>query len=204
MTFVFDDGAHGSHVAGIAAGHAIGGVAGQNGIAPGAQVLSLKIGNNQLSGGATTSGSMWNAWNYAARWSTERGVPVVAQMSYGIGSETEGHSRMEAEIDRLLESTPMLLGSVTNGNEGPGLSTAGLPSCARHVIAAGAVMNKTTARDIYGVELPQDFVFDFSSRGAEFAKPDLVTPGFAASTVPAWREGADVMRGTSMAAPQVA
>lgn len=204
VTFAFDDSAHGTHVAGIAAGHEIGGQADQHGIAPGAQIISLKIGNNQLSGGATTSGSMWRAWHYAAAWSRERGVPVVAQMSYGVGSEDEGAAGMEAEIDRLLFETPALVGTVTNGNEGPGLSTAGLPSAAEHVIASGAVMNRATARDIYGVDLGGDRVFDFSSRGAETAKPDIVAPGFAASTVPAFRDGADVMRGTSMASPQTA
>jgi subtilisin family serine protease len=204
VTFVFDDGAHGTHVAGIAAGYQIGGRPGQHGIAPGAQIISLKIGDNTLSGGATTTGSMWRAWNYAAEWSREHDVPVIAQMSYGIGSENEGQSVMEAEIDRLLTRYEQFVGCTSNGNEGPGLSTAGLPSCARQVIATGAVLPRTTAGDLYGARLDDDQVFAFSSRGAEWAKPDLVAPGVAASTVPVWREGRDVMRGTSMASPQTA
>lgn len=204
VTFAFDDGAHGSHVAGIAAGHAIGGIEGQDGIAPGARIISLKIGNNELSGGATTTGSMLRAWRYAAEWSRNNDVPVVAQMSYGVGAENEGTARAEVLIDELLEEHPLLVGTVSNGNEGPGLSTAGLPSCSRHVIASGAVMNTSTAKTLYGVDLPHDRLFFFSSRGAEMAKPDVAAPGFAASTVPAWREGRDVMRGTSMASPQTA
>lgn len=204
VTFSFDDGAHGSHVAGIATGYKLGGQEGQHGIAPGAQVISLKLGNNTLSGGASTTGSMWKAWHYAVEWSRKHDVPVVIQMSYGVGSEDEGTAVIEAEIDRLLEDNLSVVGCVSNGNEGPGLSTSGLPSCSYHVISSGAVLNRSTAKDIYGVDLPHDRLFYFSSRGAEFNKPDVAAPGFAASSVPAWREGRDVMRGTSMASPQTA
>jgi subtilisin family serine protease len=204
VTFVFDDGAHGSHVAGIAAGYRIGGQEGQNGIAPGAQVISLKLGNNELSGGATTTGSMWKAWHYAADYADEHDVPVVIQMSYGVGSEHEGQAVMEREIDRLLGENEGLIACVSNGNEGPGLSTAGLPACASRALGVGAVLNASSAKEIYGAELDQDLMFYFSSRGAEMAKPDVVTPGFAASTIPIWSGGRDVYRGTSMASPQAA
>jgi len=204
VTFVFDDGAHGTHVSGIAAGHRIGGREGQDGIAPGAQLLALKLGDNTLSGGATVTGSMWKAWHYAIDYGRKNGVPVVIQMSYGIGSENEGDSDMEAEIDRLLEENEKVVACLSNGNAGPGISSAGLPSCARHVIATGAVLNRTTARDVYGDDLPGDFMFAFSSRGAEMAKPDVSAPGFAASTVPQHQHGRDVMAGTSMASPQSA
>ncbi|MBP7147673.1 MAG: S8 family serine peptidase [Acidobacteria bacterium] len=204
VTFVFDDGAHGSHVSGIACGHSIGGQAGQDGVAPGARVLSLKIGDNALSGGSTRSGSMWQAWQHAARWAREHDVPVVVQMSYGIGAEREGQSDMEREIDRLLAANERMVGCVSNGNEGPGLSTAGLPSCASRVIATGAALVPETARDLLGQRLAQPVVFAFSSRGAEMNKPDVLAPGIAASTVPAWDVGPGVMRGTSMASPQTA
>jgi subtilisin family serine protease len=204
VTFVFDDGAHGSHVAGIAAGYRIGGQEGQNGIAPGAQVISLKLGNNELSGGATTTGSMWKAWHYAADYADEHDVPVVIQMSYGVGSENEGQAVMEREIDRLLGDNEGLVACVSNGNEGPGLSTAGLPACAARALGVGAVLNTSSAEELYGADLDQDLMFYFSSRGAEMAKPDVVTPGFAASTIPIWSGGRDVYRGTSMASPQAA
>ena len=41
----------------------------------------------------------------------------------------------------------------------------------------------------------------FSSRGGELAKPDIITPGVAYSTVPRWSTGQEVEQGTSMAAP---
>lgn len=61
-----------------------------------------------------------------------------------------------------------------------------------------------SAKDLYGADLKQDEMFSFSSRGGETPKPDVAAPGFAASTVPAYEQGKNVFRGTSMASPQAA
>ena len=75
----FDDGGHGTHVAGIAAGHALMGRDGFDGVAPGAQVISLKIGDNTLAGGSTTSDSMRKALEFAGQYSVEHDTVVVAR-----------------------------------------------------------------------------------------------------------------------------
>jgi tripeptidyl-peptidase-2 len=198
------DGSHGTHVSGICAGYEIDGQAGYNGIAPGAQILALKIGNNTLSGGSTTPGSMLSAWRYAVKKAKELDMPLVIQMSYGVGSEQEGKAVAERLIDELLDENPGVVATVSAGNEGPGLSSVGLPSSAKNVIAVGAVLNRTSAKDLYGVSLSQDEIFSFSSRGGEMAKPQVVCPGFSASTVPVYEGGRNVFRGTSMASPQAA
>ncbi len=204
VSFYMADGSHGTHVAGIAAGFEIDKEPEFSGIAPGAQILALKIGNNAFSGGATTEGSMVSAWRYAIKKARELNMPLVIQMSYGIGSEIEGRAKAEELIDELLYENPDVVATVSCGNEGPGLSTAGLPACAKEVLAIGALLNRSTAKDIYGADLKQDELFSFSSRGGECSKPDFVCPGFAAATVPLWEEGKNVMRGTSMASPQAA
>src|SRR3989442_161337 len=56
LAFVFDNNAHGTHVAGIAAGHNLFDVAGFDGVAPGAQLLGLKIANDAR-GGISMTGS---------------------------------------------------------------------------------------------------------------------------------------------------
>lgn len=196
------DGSHGTHVSGICAGYDIDGQKGFDGIAPGAQILALKIGSNILSGGATTPGSMVSAWRYAVKRAKELNMPLIIQMSYGVGSEQEGKAVAEKLLDELLDENPGAVAAVSAGNEGPGFSTVGLPACGQNILAIGAVLNKTSAKDLYGANLTQDELFAFSDRGGEMAKPEVVAPGFAASTVPVYSEGGNVMRGTSMASPQ--
>lgn len=197
----FDGNGHGTHVAGTAAGYHINGQEGYNGIAPGAQILAYKIGNNSLAGGATTAGSMLSAWRQAIEKAEKLGKPLVIQMSYGIGSEDEGKATAERLIDELLREHPGVVATLSAGNDGPGTSTIGLPAAADEVLAVGAAFARTTAEIVYGISWTQDRIFPFSARGAELAKPDMMAPGFEASTVPPWAEG-DVFRGTSMASPQ--
>ncbi len=195
----FDDGAHGTHVSGIAAGYHIGGTY-LNGVAPGAKIISLKIGNNNFAGGATVTGSMKNAFLYADKVSKEKKEPCVLNMSFGIGSEIEGQSAMELFLDTLLADNPYLYVCISNGNDGPGISTAGLPASSGYVLSSGAVLPHEVARDIFGSTLKKNVLFFFSSRGGEVSKPDICSPGACTSTVPNWQRR-DVMGGTSMASP---
>src|SRR4029077_18846809 len=64
LDLFFDSSGHGTHVAGIAAGYNLFDVAGFNGVAPGAQIIGLKIANNAR-GGVTVHGSMMRAIDYA-------------------------------------------------------------------------------------------------------------------------------------------
>lgn len=201
----FDDGAHGSHVAGIAAGYNIYATStqsGYNGIAPGAELISLKISDGAI-GQLSTTGSMKKAYDYAARLAQSQPKPVVVNMSFGVASELESNADMEKYLDSLLEATPNLYVSVSNGNEGPGLSSTGLPAAASRVISVGALLNRDIARDAYSLDQRDHSIWNFSSRGAETAKPDLVAPGSAFSTVPNHSQ-MPLMSGTSMASPHVA
>ena len=203
LSLHFDDGGHGTHVAGIAAGHSLGGIDGQDGIAPGAQVLSLKIGHNQLPGGATVTGSMKKAFEHGARWSEEHGVPVVFNLSYGISSGLEDDAGMESFLDQLLVEHPQLAIVTSAGNEGPGLSTIGIPAGARHVIAVGSYFTRELASNLRGRDIAAARVVYYSSRGGELDRPDVVAPGLAYSTVARW-DDRPVKSGTSMASPEVA
>lgn len=199
----FDDGAHGTHCAGIAAGFGIEGQAGFDGVAPGAEVMSLKIGHGALSGGATVAGSMVEAIRYASRFARERERPVVLSISYGVGSETEGGSEIDRVLTEELQGNPWLVASVSAGNEGPGLSSVGTPAASTLAVAVAAMVTPQMAETLLGAKgLKGGRVFAFSSRGGELDKPDVLAPGIAWSTVPAFNESA-VMNGTSMAAPQV-
>src|SRR2546430_1683223 len=91
LDLFFDNGGHGTHVAGIAAGHSLFNVSWFDGIAPGAQLLGLKIAN-AARGGISVTGSMQRAMAYAARYAEQRGLPLVLNLSFGVGNEREGHA----------------------------------------------------------------------------------------------------------------
>lgn len=199
VTFHFDDGSHGTHCAGISAGYDIGG-AGIRGVAPGAKVISLKLGNNNYTGGATVTESMKKAYLYADKLSKESKELCIINMSFGIGSELEGRADIELFLADLLKNNPYLYVCVSNGNNGPGISTSGLPSASSSVFASGAVLTNEVGRDNYGTSFANNIILYFSSRGGEVSKPDVVAPGAATSTVPNF-SGRDRFWGTSMASP---
>ncbi len=199
----YDGNAHGTHVAGIASGYEINGQEQFNGVAPGAVVMSCKIGDNRKSGGASTTGAMEAAIEYGIKRARELGLRPVFNMSYGIGSEWENHASMEKYLNELLAKEKDVVFCTSNGNSGPGISSSGLPSSASSVISSGALMEKENAVSIYGAHLKKDRIFYFSSRGGTVMKPDIITPGAASSTVPDFSYGENFW-GTSMASPQTA
>lgn len=200
LDLFFDTSGHGSHVAGIAAGHDIYGVKGFDGVAPGAQLLGLKIAND-AQGGISTTGSMVLAVDYAIRFAAARRLPLVINMSFGVGNEAEGAARIDAWIDSVLATHPDVVFTISAGNDGPALSTVGYPGSALLPITVGAILPGPQRLEYPPAREPLAF---FSSRGGELAKPDIVTPGVAWSTVPLWKRGDEESSGTSMASPHAA
>lgn len=202
VVLFFDDGSHGTHCAGIAAGYHIGETT-INGVAPGAYLMGLKLGNNNFSGGATVTESMKKAYQYADKISKEREEPCIINMSFGIGSEIESHCEIGAFLKELVKDNPYLHIATSSGNDGPGISTTGLPASCSSVFSSGAVLSQDVGNDLYGTVLDRDIILHFSSRGGEVAKPDVVSPGAATSTVPNFSTR-DRFWGTSMASPYTA
>ncbi len=199
VSFFFDDGSHGTHCAGIATGYKIGG-SDLNGVAPGAQVIALKLGNNNYAGGATVTGSMRKCFDFADSVSKAQSKPCIVNMSFGIGSEIEGRAEMEKYIDELVKNNPYLYICISNGNEGPGISTTGLPAASGSVFSSGAILTKEVGNNLYGTVQTKDRLTYFTSRGGEVMKPDIASPGACVSTVPNFAH-ADRFWGTSMASP---
>ncbi len=204
LDLFFDTSAHGTHVAGIAAGHDLFNVAGFDGVAPGAQLLGLKIANNAR-GGVSVHASMRRAMDYAARFAEQRNLPLVLNLSFGVGNEHEGRAVMDSLVDAFLAAHPGVVMAISAGNDGPGLSTLGFPGSADLALSVGATYPGVFARAPQpGVAPPRDVLGWFSSRGGELVKPDVVTPGVAFSVVPPWATGDEIKGGTSMAAPHAA
>jgi tripeptidyl-peptidase-2 len=200
----YDDGAHGTHVAGIAGGYQINQQPDFHGVAPGAKMMSLKIGKNSV-GGVSSTAAMKKAFEHGARYAREHQVPIVFNMSYGVESVLEGNSDIDRFVDDFLKENPYLVFCTSAGNEGPGVSSVGTPSAASQAIAVGALLAQSSGRDVQGYDIDGPAVATvFTSRGGEVAKPDVSAPGWSTSTVPRYVERGDYWAGTSMASPYVA
>ncbi len=203
VRLLFDGGGHGTHVAGIVAGWE-GPGASLNGLAPGARILSIKIGNSRF-GTSTTNLAILSALQMAG----ERGAKVV-NISFGGPAFVAGNGPPDARAVDAAVETFGLVCCASAGNEGPSLSTVGSPACARRVLSVGAYLSTATMRSSYGQIGPDpgERLFGFSSRGP-LPGGDLgvsvVAPGAAWSSLPSWMlVKGENWNGTSMAAPQVA
>jgi subtilisin family serine protease len=204
LDLVLDNSSHGSHVAGIAAGHDLFGVEGFHGVAPGAQLLALKIANNTR-GGISVTGSMLSAMQYAADYAARRSMPLIVNLSYGVGNEVEGGAAIDSLIDAYALQHPNVLVVISAGNDGPGVSTVGLPGSAEHALTVCALFPGAFIQAPQpGTPPAADVMGWWSARGGEVAKPDVCAPGVAYSNVPEWRTGEEISGGTSMAAPVIA
>lgn len=122
---------HASHVAGIAAA-CFPGEPEKDGLAPGAQVVSIKIGDTRVDG-MENGAALTRAFNRCV----ELGVDL-ANMSYGEGSDFIGAGNVIHWLSKMVEKHHLLF--VTSaGNSGPGLSSLGSPGTDLQTIISVAV-----------------------------------------------------------------
>ncbi|MDF2630326.1 MAG: peptidase and in kexin sedolisin [Symbiobacteriaceae bacterium] len=192
MNLGYDGGQHGTHVAGITAG-----TGPLTGIAPGAQIMAIKV---LTSGGAGNWDGIIRGMEYAA----SHGAKVINMSLGGLGPLNDGNDPQSLLIGDLSEKYGALF-SIAAGNSGPGLNTMGLPGVAGAAITSGAFISSNTWKADYGLTVPQDGLWYFSSAGPRDdggLKPNIVAPGTANAPIPTWAGAYAVFQGTSMAAPQ--
>jgi len=197
----FDAHGHGTHVAGI-----IGSWDGEgsrlNGIAPGVELVAIKIGDGKF-GGSTSGFAIAKALDYAV----EAGCQV-ANMSFGGPSFYADGNEPDAWVIREATRRGLIL--VTSaGNEGPALTTVGAPATVKEAMSVAAAVWPDTQKVNYGsLEPSPPVLFDFSSRGplpTGALGVDFTAPGAALSALPSWTlTKGENWNGTSMAAPQTA
>ncbi len=199
LSIVTDAGAHGTHVAGIVAAHHPDQPA-RNGLAPGAQIVSVKIGDSRLDSSSTGTGD-------------ERGVVAVLRnkcdlvnMSYGGASRAVGNDWQARLLTELVERHNVIFVS-SAGNDGPCLSTVGGPGgTTTALLGVGAFVSKSMMEAQMAVrDDVQPTHFTWSSRGPTMDGDmgvDFSAPGGAIAPVPNWSlQGSMQMNGTSMASP---
>lgn len=205
--------AHGTHVAGIAAGHKLFGSI--DGAAPGARIVSAKA--CIFAGGCTTVALSEGMIDLVAN----RKVDVVNMSIGGLPALNDANNVRARLYDRLIDTYGVQL-FISAGNSGPGVNTIGDPSLATDVMSVGAVAGRDTWKANYGADVTAPMaVQNYSSRGPREDggfKPDIVAPGSAISTVPRWWKsttpplpvsytlppGYAMFNGTSMASPEAA
>ncbi|EHY89170.1 subtilisin-like serine protease [Saccharomonospora azurea NA-128] len=202
-------GAHGSHVAGIAAGNDLFGGK-MDGAAPGAKLMSVKA---CLSTPSCTSSGLVDGVIYAA----ENGADVVNISIGGLPALNDGNNARAELYNRIIDTYDVQL-FISAGNSGAGANSVGDPSVATDALSVGSYISEATWLANYGSEsATKESLHPFSSRGPREDggfKPNLVAPGAAVATTPRWQPGGPVpgtyelppgysmLNGTSMAAPQ--
>jgi serine protease AprX len=158
---------HGTHLAGVIAGNGAASGGKWRGVAPGAQLVSVKVAGPD---GATDVSVVIAALQWVVTHRAQYGIKVL-NLSFGTDSvQAYAVDPLNAAVERAWAAGITVV--VSAGNRGPG--TINKPGDDPFVITVGAADLKQTA------DRRDDEVAPFSSGGITqdgFTKPDLVAPG---------------------------
>lgn len=201
LSIVCDAGAHGTHVAGIVAAYHPDQLD-MNGVAPGAQIVGLKISDSRL-GSMETGASICRAMIAAVR----AGCNVI-NMSFGEPSSSHNYGRIIRQATELVNDKGIIFVS-SAGNNGPALTTVGAPGgTSSAIIGVGAFVSPAMMLAEYSMrttEPSEGSTYTWSSVGptddGEWGV-DIIAPGGAITCVPNWTlQKKQLMNGTSMSSP---
>ncbi len=195
-TRAYDDNGHGTHCAGILAGSGYASKGKYKGVAPEANILSIKVLDENGNGNTSDilSTIQWiidNKEVYKTR---------IINISLGAFAQfREKRDPLVKAANHAIDNNLIVIAAV--GNSGPLKNTILSPATSRHVISVGALDDKRTP------ESNDDVIAEFSSRGPtidKMRKPDLIAPGVNIMSLSNTNlTGYGSLSGTSMSAPMV-
>ncbi|KAJ9052337.1 hypothetical protein DSO57_1035213 [Entomophthora muscae] len=202
VSLVSSAGTHATHVAGILASHHPDEPQ-LDGVAPGAQIISLKIGESRL-GSMETQVGLTRAIAVMAQHKCD-----LANMSYGEDAKLPNEGRFVRWLqDEIIRRYNCVFVS-SAGNSGPALTTCGAPGgTSSDVIGVGAYINHSMMKVEYSaLEFSPEMAYSWSSRAPVSdgdSGVDIYAPGGAITSVPTYiLHKSQLMNGTSMASPNL-
>ncbi|WP_139228366.1 S8 family serine peptidase [Planctomicrobium piriforme] len=199
LSLVTASGEHGTHVAGIVAAHDSAAPE-RNGLAPGAQIISINIGDPRIDT-METGAALLRGLNAAVNWKCD-----LINMSYGEPTTTPNHGALVSKFREIVREKNVIFVAAA-GNEGPALSTVGAPGgTTSEVIGVGAYVSPAMMKAGYGLaQAGQGQAYTWASRGPTTDGDwgvDLFAPGAAIAPIPHYSlQQVRHMNGTSMASP---
>jgi len=195
-TKYYDDNGHGTHCAGILAGNGYASKGKYRGIAPEANILSVKVLDENGNGNTSDILS-------TVQWIIEKKeVYKTRIINFSLGAIAQYRERRDPLVkaaNRAIDNNLIVIAAV--GNSGPMRNTILSPATSRHVISVGALDDGRTA------EISDELIAEFSSRGPtldRIRKPDLIAPGVDIMSLSNKNlSGYTMLSGTSMSAPMV-
>lgn len=189
----YDDNGHGTHISGLVASNGISSKGKYKGIAPEANILSVKALDNEGNGKVS---DILSAIQWVIQTRTIFNTRIL-NLSLGTAAQySERYDPLVKAANKAIENGLIVVTAV--GNNGPSQKSILSPSTSRHVISVGACNDRVESI----LTIPT-----FSSRGPtrdRVKKPDLLAPGVdivSLSNIDA--AGYTSLTGTSMSAPIV-